>query len=649
MWSALTLGLLCIVSVAAQLDQTMLFGSELRPMTERPSALRNNTDDEVLSLDVYLQILRQMQVEDLLPSEEAVGLTLCGDLFAEAGLPYWPLDGPLTVRTCRRCQGPFRAELLLDRPMLPRALLQGAGCQYWPGARPLPHWSPRPAVLLGRLDCRAALLRPELDRLPDALCLQLDGLPPGTAERTGRLFRRTFALRAVREIGAWNSSGGLQVTDRRTGVQPNGRIIADGSPLRVAYEHQGSRRYHCEKSPHDNRTCSSVSVHTRLPAFGSTQLELGILQIPSLYNLTLEIVDPKEFPARPSKDRMTPERTRAIGLMVAGGADRIWPSSMIQPWMYQLPISVSDDGYMIPFSFMTVRQPPQLRVDSLFRLFSPGTWAAIGVSTLLVAVLLSRILHRSSVAESATTALALLLGQSLPLGRDRLPARHRPLVAVWVAMSLILTTAFLSDLIKALTVPRSQPPETVSDLVQRNYRLFSDFPIMQRLYSHSARPLVRHLARDMSVVRYDRKELLHTMLQERSAYSMALPAMLETMAEVMIRSQGSVQFEDFAFGREAFDHMVIGQLWSKHHPLLAHRIITAHRLHASGILSTQQFEQQAQHLGRRLKARACARRQASCYTGAVVRPLTVANLYGPLLLYSRSIKKVPSTSGRCLR
>ncbi|KAF0309256.1 hypothetical protein FJT64_019604 [Amphibalanus amphitrite] len=574
-----------------------------------------------------------MQAEDLLPSEEGMGLTLCGDLFPEAGPPHWPLDGPLTVRTCRSCQGPFRAELLRDQPMVPRALLQGAGCQYWPGARPLPHWSPRPAVLLGRLDCRAVLLRPELDRLPDALCLQLDGLSPGTAERSGRLFRRTFALRAVREIGAWNSSGGLHVTDRRTGVQPNGRIIADGSPLRIAYEHQGSRRYRCEKSPHDNRTCSNVSLHTRLPAFSATQLELNILQIPSFYNLTLEIVDPREFTVQPVRGRMTPQRARAIGLMVAGGADRVWPSGVLQPWMYRLPISAYDAGSMIPYSFMTVRQPPQLRVDSLFRLFSPGTWAAIGVSTLLVAVLLSRMLNRSSVAESTTTALAMLLGQSLPLGRGRLPARHRPLVAVWVAMSLILTTAFLSDLIKALTVPRSQPPETVSDLVQRNYRLFSDFPSMQRLYSHSARPLVRQLARDMSVVRYDRKELLHTMLRERSAYSTALPAMLETMAEVMIRSQGSVQFEDFAFGREAFGHMLVGRLWSKHHPLLAYRITTVRRLHASGLLSTERFEQQAQHLGRRLKALACARRQASCYTGAVVRPLTVANLHGPLLLY----------------
>ena len=150
---------------------------------------------------------------------------MCGE-FGAAGSSWQTWRGPVSLRTCSNCRDQFRAELLKDQPMLPRALLLGAGCSYWPGAQPLPHWSPRPAALLGRLDCRAALLRPELDRLPDLLCLQLDS----AAGRSGRLFRRTFALRAVREIGIWNTIDGLQITDRRTGVRPSGHIVTTDPP-----------------------------------------------------------------------------------------------------------------------------------------------------------------------------------------------------------------------------------------------------------------------------------------------------------------------------------------------------------------------------------------------------------------------------------
>ena len=321
--------------------------------------------------------------------------------------------------------------------------------------------------------------------------------------------------------------------------------------------------------------------------------------------------------------------------MIAGGADRTWPSSVLGPWTYRLPISAIDSGEMTKFTFVTVRRPSQLDASSLFRLFSPGTWVAISISTVLVAVLLSRVLRRDSAGDSATAALALLLGQSLSLGADRLPPRHRPLVAVWVTMSLILTAAFLSDLIKALTVPHSQPPRTAQDLITQNYRLFTDFPHISRHFNHSPRPLVRQLGRDMHAVPFGK--LTHTMLHERSAYSMAEVAMLETMAEVMFRSQGSVQFEDFAMGEEALGHMLVGQLWSKHHPLLPHRVTSSLRTIASGLQSTQRIGDQARHFGQRVKAQACARRQPSCYTAGVVRPLSVANLHGPLLLYGAGL------------
>ena len=588
-------------------------------------------DGQLLPLSSHLQILRQMQAEALLPAGDGLGLTLCGDFPPELGPPPALRDETVTLRTCRDCQRQFRAELLGDRPMMPRALLMGTGCRYWPGAQPLPHWSPRSAALLGRLDCRAAPLRPELDRLPDLLCLQLDS----AAGRSGRLFRRTFALRSVREVGSWSSVDGLRVTDRRTGVQSNGLIISDGSPLRVAYVPVVSKRLHCQKSPHDNRTCANVYMHTRLPAFSVSELELNMLQIPKTYNMTLEILDPQEFPVRPARGRLGGNTARALGLMIAGGADRTWPSSVLGPWTYRLPISAIDSGEMSTFTFMTVCRPSQLDASSLFRLYSPGTWAAIVISTALVAALLSRVLRRDSAGGSATVALALLLGQSLPLGADRLPPRHRPLVAVWVAMSLILTAAFLSDLIMVLTVPRSQPPRTAQDLVTQNYRLFTDFPHIRRHYTHSPRPLVRQLGRDMRAVPFGK--LTHTLLHERSAYSMGRVAMLETMAEAMFRSQGSVQFEDFALGEEAFGHMLVGQLWSKHHPLLPHRVTSSLRTFASGLHGTRRIEDQARHFGQRVKAQACARRQPSCYTAGVVRPLSVTNLHGPLLLYGAGL------------
>ncbi|KAF0300220.1 Fukutin [Amphibalanus amphitrite] len=528
------------------------------------------------------------------------------------------------------CQGPFRAELLRDQPMLPRALLQGAGCEYWPGARPLPHWSPRPAVLLGRLDCRAALLRPELDRLPDALCLQLDGLPPGTAERTGRLFRRTFALRAVREIGTWNSSRGLRVTDRRTGVQSNGHIIADGSTLRIAYMQQ-TARYICRKSLVRNNTCSSVDMRTLMPLYHTLQLEMEVLFFPKRYNLTIEFVDTRQLPTMARRGRLGTESSRAVRLITEGGADRTWPYITLQPEMYRLPISVVPTTRLIPFTFMSVRRPPQLDAGSLLRLFSAGTWVVLVVSTVLVAAILALTLRAGSPG-AAAAALAMLLGQSVPLGADRLPARHRPLVAVWVAMSLILTTAYLSDLIKTLTIPRDRQLKTAQQLVDQHYRLIAEFENLKPIYARALNPYVRQLASSMRLTR-SREEVVNALLNERFAYSLDHRTMWELSVDAMRRSEGSVLFEDFNFGQEIFLRVLIVRMWSKYHPLVARQKLQTEYQAASGLPHYSRFENEARYLGLRFKARACARRLPSCYTGAVVRPLSLANVHGALLLY----------------
>ncbi|KAF0313148.1 hypothetical protein FJT64_016289 [Amphibalanus amphitrite] len=569
---------------------------------------------DVLPLTAQLSVLRQLREQDLLPAAaDGLGLTLCGDFPPEPapGPPLW--DAPVLVRTCRRCQGPFRAELLRDQPMLPRALLQGAGCEYWPGARPLPHWSPRPAVLLGRLDCRAGLLRPELDRLPDALCLQLDGRLPDTAERTGRLFRRTFALRAVREIGSWSSSGGLRVTDYRTGVQPNGHIVTDGTPLRVAFIQYTSNQYNCRRPTPENGTCSAVGVHTQMPLFRFIQLELKLLEMAQQYNTTLEFVDTARLPPLRTSVRLPRSTLRAVGLLASGGADHTWPNSALQSAIYQLPVSMVDNRYLVPFSFVTVRRPARLDASQLLRLLSPGAWAALGVSTMLMAVLLVVMHHLGSHGVRFSDALAMLLGQSVSLGAERLLARHRPLVGVWVAMSLILTTAFLSDLITALTVPRDYPPRTARDLVQQNYRLLADFGHMKTVYSHSPNPHVRKLASKMEIVSSPDK-IPQALLGRRTAYTMALPAVWETVVGVMRRSNGSALFEDINMGDEAFGVTLFGSMWSKHHPLVERRFAFANRRLASGLTSGRRFEEQARHFG--LRARSDA----------------VASMHGPLLL-----------------
>ena len=167
---------------------------------------------------------------------------------------------------------------------------------------------------------------------------------------------------------------------------------------------------------------------------------------------------------------------------------------------------------------MTVRRPAQLDAGSLLRLFSPGTWAAVAGSTVVVAVLLARTLKRSSVG-AEVTSLALLLGQSVPLGVGRLPPRHRPLVAVWLAMSLILTTAYLSDLTKTLTIPDDQPPRTAKDLVDQRYQLLSEYENLKPLYSHVLSPYVRQLARTMRISR-SRQEVVNALLNDRFAYTL---------------------------------------------------------------------------------------------------------------------------------
>ncbi|KAF0293924.1 Proclotting enzyme [Amphibalanus amphitrite] len=609
----LAFGVLC--AVAASVAGSAAVQTE-------PGALRDNSSDSVaedaLPLDGQLAVLRQMQLERLLPDGDGLGLTVCGDL--PPGLPgsvSEQLNGPVTVRTCRRCQGPFRAELLSERPMLPRALLQGAGCEYWPGARPLPHWSPRPAVLLGRLDCRAALLRPELDRLPDALCLQLDG--------------RRSRCGTVREIGSWSSSGGLQVTDRRTGVQSDGRIITDGTPLRVAFVKYTADRYDCRRSPTNNRTCSEVVLETLMPMYREIQLDLEVLAMPRMYNVTLEFVDAAQFPPLKRRDRTSEGASRAIGLLAAGGADRTWPYQGLTLNMFAQPVSIVDGHRLVSFMFMTARRPPQLSNAQLVRLFSADTWAAIAGCTLLVAALLAGAPRRGALGRGALMALALLLGQSVPLGAGQLPPRHRPLVAVWVVMSLVLTTAYLSDLIKALTVPLFQPPRTAKDLLEQDYRLLTEIRHLKLIYSHSPSPHVRELARTMRVDT-NRVDMPRALLQEQFAFTLEKRTMLEFSVEVMRRSDGSVLFDDFNFGSELLGHMLLVRLWSRHHPLVPHRSLSVARMMASGLISDGRFEEQARHLGLRVRARACARRLPSCHAGGVVRPLTVANVRGPLML-----------------
>ena len=600
----------------------------LTPASTPDPSPDNATDADVLPLSVYQTILQQFRTEGLLPAADGLGLTLCGDFPLESGQtpPLW--DAPLTVRSCSSCRGQFRAELLREKPMMPRVLLMGEGCDYWPGAQPLPHWSPRPAALLGRLDCRRALLRPELDRLPDLLCLQLDS----AAGRSGRLFRRTFALRAVREVGSWSAADGLRITDRRTGVQPNGHIITDGTPLRVAFMQFTSKRYQCLRSPRDNGTCSTVEVFTRMPLFRFVQLELKLLHIAQQYNTTLQFIDTTRM--RPLKTRLRLSRStlRAVALMASGGADHAWPNSGLQTALYRLPVSMVDSRYLVPFTFLTVRRPARLDAAQMLRLFSVPTWAAILISTALVAVLLAVMRCRGSVGIHFSDALPLLLGQSISLGAGWLLPRHRPLVAVWVTMSLILTTAFLSDLIKALTVPRDFPPRTASQLVQQQYRLLTNYVHIKSLYSLSPNQQVRQLAGTMKTT-FSPSERSRELLFERSAYTMGLPAVWEAAVDVIRRSNGSVLFEDLNFGDEVFRQMLIGSLWSKHHPLVAQRFAFANRRLASGLTSNTRFEEQARHFGLRAKARACASGQAACYSGGVVQPLTMANLQGPLALF----------------
>ena len=512
--------------------------------------------------------------------------------------------------------------------MLPRVLLLGAECSYWPGTQPLPHWSPRPAALLGRLDCRAALLRPELDRLPDLLCLQLDS----AAGRSGRLFRRTFALRAVREVGSWSEADGLRVTDRRTGIQPDGRIITDGSPLRVAFLNFRSGRYTCQRSPINNLTCSSVGLKTLMPMYREIQLDLEVMAMPRLHNMTLEFVDAMQYPSVKRRGRLPKLTGQAVQVLRAGGADRTWPYIALTADIFRHPVTFVDGHRLLSFTFMTVRRPPRLDSAQLARLFSPATWVTIGSFTLVVTALLALVMRGSSPGHAALSALAMLLGQGVSLSAGRLPPRYRPLVAVWIAMSLVLSTAYLSDLIKALTVPRDNPPRTAKDLIDQDYRLFSEAPYLKRTFSRSPSPHIRELARTMRLD-VPREDMPRALLNEPLAFSLEQRTLFELSVHVMHRSDGSVLFDNLNFGSEVFGHMVLVRLWSKHHPLVPQRSLSVARMVASGLISNGRFENQARHLGLRVKSRACARRLPSCYTRGVVRSLSLANVRGPLMLY----------------
>ena len=109
--------------------------------------------------------------------------------------------------------------------------------------------------------------------------------------------------------------------------------------------------------------------------------------------------------------------------------------------------------------------------------------------------------------------------------------------------------------------------------------------------------------------------------------------MFELSVNVMRRSDGSVLFDDFNFGSEVFGHLVLVRLWSKHHPLVPHRSLTVARMVASGLIGTSRFENEARYEGLRVKSHACANRLPSCYTKVLVRPLKLANLRAPMVLY----------------
>ena len=598
------------------------------PNPRDPSANNSttlNSGQQPASLSVLLEILLQMQTEELLSVQDGLGLTLCGE-FDVDNRSWQAWRSPVTLRTCHRCRDEFRAELLQDEPMLPRALLLGAGCHYWPGAQPLTHWSPRPAALLGGLDCRNALLRPELGRLPDLLCLQMDG---GDG-RLGRLFRRTFAMRAVREVGTWSATGGLRVTDRRTGVQANGHIITDGTPVRVAYMNL-TKRHICRKNPDKNGTCSSVDYRTPMPLFHSTHIELDLLLMMKSYNLTLEYIDSSQLPTLPRRYRFPPKTSRAVRLLSEGGADRTWPYLVLMPDLFRMPVTMEPNTVVIPYSFITVRRPPQLDAGSLLRLLSPATWAAVVGSTVVVAALLMLTMRRGSPGAPAA-ALALLLGQGVPIDAGRLPSRHRPLVAVWVAMSLVLTTAYLSDLVGILTIPRDQSPRTARDLFDQGYNFITDYGHQNIIFSQSRNPYVRRLARTMRYIR-PRQEIMSTLLNERVAYPLNPRALTEFTVYIMRRSKGTVLFEDFNFGKEILLRVVVGRLWSKYHPLIPAEQLSTQARHASGLDGKERFQGEARYIGIRIKSRACALRLPICYKDGVVRPLGFTSVRGPLIMY----------------
>ncbi|KAF0308571.1 hypothetical protein FJT64_020260 [Amphibalanus amphitrite] len=549
-----------------------------------------------------------------------LSLTVCGQIDSvHQPLAAWPDTS--RVITCDNCTGAFLADLLRDQAASVHTLLAGDGCTFRPPPGPMEVWARNPVLLLGsRLPCVQLMAETMFQRVADTICL----------ESTGQLRRAVYGRNGLITLGYWSALDGLRLVDTRTARRANGHLMTEGTELRVAYIRLPSGLTNCKPSPSNSSLCSSITYFSPLKLHTKVLVEYSELNFYRYHNVTPLYLDSRDIGVSPRFRRLPMHKgdKQAMQMLIDGKADIVWPFRFIPQAILKFPLSVVDNKALQGISFFAVKRY-ELELTSLVELFSWHVWLCVLLALPLFAILLPPMVTRLEMSHGFTEAMAMLIGQSTETFQ-RFRIRYRPFGAVWVLMGMILTTAYLSDLIGQLTMPKITYPRNAKELVEQGYRMTSTAGFQKRLYMNSGSRYTRELGSSLIVQPY--KQTRSTMVSQKLGIGADLRACLAQAIRLINETDGSVTMDDIHLSQDSLVNIFIGRIFSKNHPLVDSFSKFILNTGNRGYVSSDAALAEARSVSEEIKRSACRRKSPGCESRFRVKPLELSRVLAPLAI-----------------
>ena len=567
-----------------------------------------------------LSVVIRLRSAGILPPGE-LSLTVCGHVDSlHRPLAAWPDTS--RVHVCDNCTRMFMADLLRGQAASVHVLLVGDGCTFQPPSTQMEEWTRNAVLLLGaELPCVELMAKTMFQRVPDAICL----------ERTGQLRRAVFGRAGLITLGFWSTQEGLQLVDMRTARRANGHLMTEGTEIRVVYTHLPTGLSRCMPSATNSTICSHIVYQSPLKMHAKVMTEFGETDFYRYHNITWLYLNPRniKISSRFRRLPMTKADKQAIQMLVDGKADLSWPYRFVPgASLLRLPVTIVDSKSLRGVSFLTVKRY-QLVMTVLIELFSWRVWVCVLVALALFGLVVPPMVPRIDAMHGFTESLAMLMGQS-STAFQRIRVAYRSFGVIWVFMGMILTTAYLSNLIGQLTMPKINYPRNAKELVEQGYRMTSVGKFQRKLYMSSGSQYNRQLGRSLIVQSF--KKTRSQMVSQKLGIGSDLRALMSQAIRLVNETDGLLTMDDLHFSEDNLLSISIGRIFAKNHPLAEEYSKFILNAATRGHILSGRVLTEARSVTEAIKRRACRRKSPGCERRFRVEPLDLARVQGPLMI-----------------